>query len=156
MKKRFANADAAPLATGVRLVALGAVLSEDRPEEPRYWVGGTCENVFVVLSCFGWQSAPIASLRLGAAATALPDAPPIPNLDLPFGGRNAAVSAMSEKLLFLSVLLAAYKLSWWHRREERIEVGVGYIDTLTGEVSAETNSEYHTAWLFGECFATRT
>lgn len=160
MKKQPANTDAAPLAAGIGLVAFDAVLSEDRPEEPRYWADGTCGNVFVVLRYLGWQLAPIVSLREGTAATALPDAPSIPRLDLPFGGCNSVVSAMSPKLLVLSALLAAHKLSRWRRGEERIDVCVSHVDVqgymLTGEFSAETNSECHRAWLFGECYATRT
>jgi len=65
------NADAAPYAAGTGLVALDVVLSEDRPEGPRYWAGGTCGNLLVVLSYLGWRSAPIARLREGAAATEL-------------------------------------------------------------------------------------
>ncbi len=85
MKKQPANADAAPLAAGFGLV----VLSEDRPEEPHFWEGGMCGNVFVMLRYLGWQSAPMPSLRKGAAATAVPDAPSIPSLGPLFGGCNA-------------------------------------------------------------------
>lgn len=71
MKTQLANAQAAPLVAGTGLVALDVVISEDRPGEPRYWAGGTCGNVLVVLRYLGWQSAPIARLREGVAATEL-------------------------------------------------------------------------------------
>jgi sugar/nucleoside kinase (ribokinase family) len=71
MKKQPADINAAPVAAGTGLLALDVVLSETRPEEPRYWAGGTCGNVLVVLRYLGWQSAPIARLREGAAASEL-------------------------------------------------------------------------------------
>jgi fructokinase len=71
MKNQNVNFEAAPLAAGTGLVALDVVLSQDRPEKPRYWAGGTCGNVLVALRYLGWQSAPIARLREGAAASGL-------------------------------------------------------------------------------------
>ncbi len=71
MKKQPANTDEAPLAVGTGLLALDAVVSEDRPGTPRYWAGGTCGNVLVVLRFLGWRAAPIARLREGDAATRL-------------------------------------------------------------------------------------
>lgn len=70
------TADAAQLAAEIGLLALAFVLSEERPEEPCYWAGGTCGNVFAVLRDLGWQSAPISSamssklLSLGALLAA--------------------------------------------------------------------------------------
>lgn len=71
MKKQPANGDQAPLAVGTGLVALDAVVSADLPGTPRYWAGGTCGNVLIVLRYLGWRAAPIARLRDGDAAMRL-------------------------------------------------------------------------------------
>ena len=63
--------DSAPLVAGTGFLALDVVLSEDRPDEQRCWAGGTCGNVLIALRYLGWQSAPIARLRDGAAANVL-------------------------------------------------------------------------------------
>lgn len=69
--KKTEKIGTAPLAAGTGLLALDIVLSEDQMAEPRYWAGGTCGNVLIVLSFLGWQSIPLARLRKGAAATGL-------------------------------------------------------------------------------------
>ena len=157
MKKRPANADAAPLAAGVGLVALDIVFSENRLEKPRYLAGGMCGKVFVALRDLEWQSAPIAILQEGAAANALPDAPSTPRLGLPLDGCKAIASAISSTLVSLGTLLAAYELSLWRCGEDRTDMGIVYVDfqeyDLTGNVPAKTTSKCYTAWLYGECYA---
>jgi sugar/nucleoside kinase (ribokinase family) len=71
MRKLSANTTTRPLAVGTGLVALDIIVSGDRPEAPNHWAGGTCGNVLTVLSYLGWQSAPVARLRDGEAATEL-------------------------------------------------------------------------------------
>ena len=75
----------------------------------------------------------------------------------PLGGCKAVVSAMSSKLLSLGAILAAYELSQWRQGADRVDVGVGHVDTqgyrVLGTVPSEAKSEYYTMWLSGECYA---
>jgi fructokinase len=57
----------APTVLGSGLLALDIVISEVSREPARYWAGGTCGNVLIVLSYLGWESKPVARLQAGAA-----------------------------------------------------------------------------------------
>jgi len=56
-----------PLVVGTGLVALDTVISRISNEPTRYWSGGTCANVLIVLSYLGWRAQPIARLGVGNA-----------------------------------------------------------------------------------------
>ena len=71
MKNHTAHTNRSPLAVGTGLLALDVVVSEVKTALPRRWAGGTCGNVLIALRYLGWQAAPVARLRAGAAATRL-------------------------------------------------------------------------------------
>jgi sugar/nucleoside kinase (ribokinase family) len=52
-----------PVVIGTGLLALDVVFSADDATPPRIYAGGTCGNVLVILSYFGWESYPIARLN---------------------------------------------------------------------------------------------
>lgn len=68
MKNSSPTDDRGPLAIGTGLLALDDVRIDGDDRPPRRWAGGTCGNVLLALRYLGWQSAPIARLRPGAAA----------------------------------------------------------------------------------------
>src|SRR2546425_888519 len=55
-----------PRVAGLGLIALDVVL-EGKNSKPKYFGGGTCGNVHVILSYLGWSVAPIARLDKGFA-----------------------------------------------------------------------------------------
>lgn len=57
-----------PLAVGAGLVALDVVISRVSGSPTRYWCGGTCGNVLVILSYLGWRTQPVARLGKGKAS----------------------------------------------------------------------------------------
>ena len=62
-----------PVAVGIGLVALDVVLTDAKDQQPRYFAGGTCGNVLIILRYLGWRSNPVARLSPGAAADCLLD-----------------------------------------------------------------------------------
>ncbi len=52
-----------PVVTGVGLVALDVVVTEESGGTPRYLAGGTCGNVLTGLSYQGWRAFPVARLN---------------------------------------------------------------------------------------------
>jgi len=69
----------------------------------------------------------------------------------PLGGCKAVVSSMSSKLLSLGALLAAYELAQWRTGENRIDVGIGHIDTqgytILSTIPLGKKPEYYTIML---------
>lgn len=61
-----------PIVIGTGLLALDAVISRES-STVRYWAGGTCGNVLVVLSFLGWNSKPVARLGTEKATELLLD-----------------------------------------------------------------------------------
>lgn len=45
---------------GSGLVALDVVVSDQEPQQPRFYTGGSCGNVMAILSYLGWQAIPVA------------------------------------------------------------------------------------------------
>ena len=52
-----------PSIYGTGLIALDIVISANKSQPVRSWVGGTCGNVLTIMSFLGWKSYPIARLN---------------------------------------------------------------------------------------------
>lgn len=70
--KRLRKTDR-PIAIGTGLVALDVVISRVSHDPARYWSGGTCANVLVVLSYLGWRAQPVARLGSDSATDVVLD-----------------------------------------------------------------------------------
>ena len=53
---------------GTGLIALDVVLKHGEDSAPKLWTGGTCGNVLAILSYLGWNSFPVARLKLDPPA----------------------------------------------------------------------------------------
>ncbi len=60
-----------PVVVGSGLVSLDVVFVDDNGMEPKYWAGGTCGNVLVILAYLGWQAYPLGILGQDEAGTLL-------------------------------------------------------------------------------------
>ena len=57
-----------PAVWGTGLIALDVVLKHGEDSPPKFWAGGTCGNVLAILSYLGWNSFPVARLKLDSPA----------------------------------------------------------------------------------------
>jgi fructokinase len=57
-----------PLVVGTGLIALDVVISRVSNDPTKYWCGGTCGNVLIILKYLGWRVLPIARLGRGKAS----------------------------------------------------------------------------------------
>jgi len=59
----FENKDPKPIATGTGLIALDVIINGHNRNEPYYMTGGSCGNVLIILSYFGWHTFPLARFK---------------------------------------------------------------------------------------------
>ncbi len=57
-----------PVVVGTGLIALDVVINGNVHRPPRFWAGGTCGNVLIILSYLGWQAFPVSRLNGDAAS----------------------------------------------------------------------------------------
>src|SRR5947209_6200203 len=64
MKDQKSNTDPnKPSVVGTGLIALDVIIEGAHPRLCKRWAGGTCGNVFIILSYLGWDSYPVARLN---------------------------------------------------------------------------------------------
>jgi fructokinase len=52
-----------PIATGTGLIALDVIINGHNKNEPYYMTGGSCGNVLIILSYFGWNTFPLGRFK---------------------------------------------------------------------------------------------
>lgn len=79
-----------PRVLGTGLVALDIVLPTNPGNPARFWAGGTCGNILIILAYLGWSAAPISRLKLGNASDCLLS-------DLALWGVSTKLVSVSDK-----------------------------------------------------------
>lgn len=59
----FEKKDTKPIATGTGLIALDVIINGHNRNEPYYMTGGSCGNVIIILSYFGWHTYPLGRIK---------------------------------------------------------------------------------------------